>query len=205
MLTNEKKNHNKSGEIHTDEEDLLKNNVLLHEENTKPSPTTKVKSFSKSSTKQSKPMERKEQNTESVSTSKQRNNQSKEKSVTILSDSKVKHLNGYEISCKLPSKCNVYVSNFPGANTRRITDYLKPSLRENPDHFIFHARTNDMNSERFLQLIAKSFIGLAASVKNENHDGSISNIIARADNQELREKTLLVMNFQRFVDKKVCI
>ena len=31
LLTNEKKPLNKSGEIHTDEEDLLKNNVLLHE------------------------------------------------------------------------------------------------------------------------------------------------------------------------------
>ena len=42
----------------------------------KSSTTAKVKSVSKSSTKQRKPMERKEQNAESVSTSKQRNDQS---------------------------------------------------------------------------------------------------------------------------------
>ena len=71
---------------------------------------------------------------------------------------------------------------------------FEPSLRENPDRFTFHARTNDLNSERSLQPIAKSFVDLAASLKNENHDVSISNIIACADNQELREKTLTLSN-----------
>ena len=42
-LTNEKKTHKKSREIYTDEKDLLNNNVLFHEECTKPSPITKVK------------------------------------------------------------------------------------------------------------------------------------------------------------------
>ena len=49
-LTNEKKAHKKSGESHTDEKDLLNNNVLFHEESTKPSPITNVKSVSKLST-----------------------------------------------------------------------------------------------------------------------------------------------------------
>ena len=104
-LTNEKKAHKKSGESHTDEKDLLNNNVLFHEESTKPSPITKVKSVSKLSTKQSKSVEKKEPNVETVRTSKQRNDQSKEKSVIILGDSMVKHLNGYEILQMLRSKC----------------------------------------------------------------------------------------------------
>ena len=37
-----RKKYNKSGEIHTDEEDILNNNALLLEESTKPSPTTRV-------------------------------------------------------------------------------------------------------------------------------------------------------------------
>ena len=71
-------------------------------------------------------MQRKEQNTESVSTSKQKNDQSqtKEMSVIILGDSVVKDLNGYEISRKLPSKCKVYICSFPGAKTRCIKDSL---------------------------------------------------------------------------------
>ena len=71
----------------------------------------------------------KEQNIEFLSTSKQSNGQSqtKEKSVIILGDSMVRHLNGYEISRKLPSKCKVYVRKFPAAKTRCMKDYLKPS------------------------------------------------------------------------------
>ena len=122
-LTNEKKTHKKSREIYTDEKDLLNNNVLFHEECTKPSPITKVKSVSKLSTNQSKSMEKKEQNAETVRTSKQRNDQSKEKSVIILGDSMVKHLNGYEVLQMLQSKCKVYVRNFPGAKTRCMKDY----------------------------------------------------------------------------------
>ena len=97
----------------------------------------------------------------------------------------VKHLNGYEISRKLPSKCKVYVRYLPGAKTRCMKDYLKPSLRENPDHFILHVETNDLNSEQSPELNAKSIADLSASLKNENLDVSISNIIVRTDNQEL--------------------
>ena len=45
LLTNEKKKkkHNKSSETHTYKEGLLNNNVLLHEESTESSPTTRVK------------------------------------------------------------------------------------------------------------------------------------------------------------------
>ena len=62
----------------------------------------------------------KQQNTEILSTNKQSNGQSqtKEKSVIILGDSMVKHLSGYEITQKLPSKCKVYVQNFPAAKMR---------------------------------------------------------------------------------------
>ena len=68
-------------------------------------------------------MERKEQNAETVRTSKQRNDHSKEQSVIILGDSMVKHLNGYEVLQMLQSKCKVYVRNFPGAKRRCMKDY----------------------------------------------------------------------------------
>ena len=54
----------------------------------------------------------------------------------------VKHLNEYEISRKIQSKCRVYVPNFPGDKTSCMKDHLKPSLRENPDHFILDVETN---------------------------------------------------------------
>ena len=38
LLTYEKKTQNKNDQVHTNEEDLLNNNVLLHEESAEPSP-----------------------------------------------------------------------------------------------------------------------------------------------------------------------
>lgn len=139
-------------------------------------------------------MERKEQNTEFVSISKQGKgkSQTKEKSVIILGDSVVKHLNGYDISRKVTSEWKVYVGNFAGAKKRCMKDYLMPSLRENPDHFILHMRTKDLNSQRSPEPIAKSIVHLATSLKNENQDVSIPNIIARTDNQELRQKAITI-------------
>ena len=104
----------------------------------------------------------------------------------------VKHFNGYDISRRLPSEWKVYVRNFPGAKKRCMEDYLMPSLRENPDNFILHVGTNDLNSQRSPELIAKSIAHLVASLKNENQDVSIPNIIARTDNQELRENAITI-------------
>ena len=83
----------------------------------------------------------------------------------ILGNSMVKHLNDYEILWKLQSKCKVYDGNFPGAKTRRMKDYLKSSLGETPDHFILRFGTNDLNSKRYSELIAKSIADLAALLK----------------------------------------
>ena len=86
----------------------------------------------------------------------------------------VKHLSGYEILQKLPCKPKVYVCNFPGAETMCMKNYLKPSLRENPDSLIFHMEANDPNSEQSPKHIAKLIADLAASLKNEKQNVSIS-------------------------------
>ena len=62
-----------------------------------------------------------------------------------------------------------------------MKDYLKPSLRENADHFVFHVGTNDLDSDRSPDLIAKSIVGVASSLKTGKHDVTILNIIARND------------------------
>ena len=54
----------------------------------------------------------------------------------------VKHINGWEISKRLQSGCKVYVKQFSGTRTKCMKDYMKPSLRGNPDHFILHVGTN---------------------------------------------------------------
>ena len=92
----------------------------------------------------------------------------------------IKNLKGWEMSKKLKN-ANVYVKHYAGTKARSMKDHTKPSLRERPDHIVLHVGTNDLVSDRPPDLIAKSIADTASSVKNENHDVTVSNIIARAD------------------------
>ena len=83
----------------------------------------------------------------------------------------VKHINGWEISKRLQSDCKVYVKQFSGART--MYERLYGTLRENPDHFILHVRANDLNTERFPELIAKSIVDLATTLKGNPRDVSV--------------------------------
>ena len=65
---------------------------------------------------------------------------------------------------------------------------MKPSLRENPDHFILHVGTIDLNKERSPELIAKSIVDLATTLKGSSRYVSVANIIVRTDNSNLNEK-----------------
>ena len=75
----------------------------------------------------------------------------------------IKHVNVYEITGKL-NKCKKFVKSFSGAKVRCLKDHMKPSLRENPDHFVLHIGTNDLNSDRSPELIAKSIIDVGSSL-----------------------------------------
>ena len=66
--------------------------------------------------------------------------------------------------------------------------HMKPSLRENPDHFILHVGTNGLNTERLSELIAKSFVDLVTTLKGKSLDVSVSNIIVRTDNTNLNDE-----------------
>ena len=59
----------------------------------------------------------------------------------------IKHVNDWEISRKLQN-CKVYVKHFSGAKTKCMKDYIKPSQRENSDHYILHVGTNDLCLDR---------------------------------------------------------
>ena len=111
------------------------------------------------------------------------------KNVIILGDSVIKHVNGYDIARKL-DKCKAFVKRFSGAKVRCLKDHMKPSLRENPDHFVLHIGTNDLNSDRSPELIAKSITDVGSSLKNDSHDVSISSIVVR--NDKFKEKAAQV-------------
>ena len=54
-----------------------------------------------------------------------------------------------------------------------LKDHIKPSLRQNPDHFVLHIGTNNLNS------ITESITDVGFSLKNDSHDVSISSIVLR--------------------------
>ena len=88
-----------------------------------------------------------------------------QKSVIILGDSMTKLLNGWEMAKKIQSNCKIYVKTFSGATVSCMEDYMKPSLRNPPDHFILDVGTNDICSEKCSMEIAESIINLACSLK----------------------------------------
>ena len=100
----------------------------------------------------------------------------------------IKHVNGWEISRKLQGNCKVYVKRFSGAKTKCMKDYIKSSQRENSDHYILHVGTNDLYLDRSPELIAKSKIDLALTLKSESHNVNVSNIIALNDSDTLNKK-----------------
>lgn len=108
-------------------------------------------------------------------------NSNPKKSVIILGDSIVKNLNSWEMSSNLKN-CKVKVMSFSGATIECMQDYMKPSIRDNPNHFILHVGTNNLNSTEPAIDIAQSIIKQALTLKNEKHDVSVSSIILRKDN-----------------------
>lgn len=78
------------------------------------------------------------------------------------------------------------VRSVPSATTRCKKDHVKPSIRDKSNHFILHVETNDLATDREPELLAKSIVDVAQSMKSDDHDVTISNIIHRDDN--LNEK-----------------
>ena len=72
----------------------------------------------------------------------------KQKSVIILGHSTIKHANGWEISRKSQGKCKEYVKHFSRLKAKCMKDYIKPSQRENSDHYILHVGTNYLCLDR---------------------------------------------------------
>ena len=126
--------------------------------------------MSKSKQKQSKSTEINEQNANIQSSVEQIDDQLQTKPVIILGYSKIKDSNKNEILRKLLIKCKFYV---------HISLVLK---REKPDNFIIHTI-----SARSPEILAKSAVDLAATLKNETLGVIISNIIIRADKQDTVE------------------
>ena len=84
----------------------------------------------------------------------------------------------------------VYIRHFSGAKIDCRKDYVKPSLKNSPYHFILHLGTNDLISNQTSEQIATPIINLSSWMKEESYDVSISSIILRTDDMWLHEKNV---------------
>ena len=73
-----------------------------------------------------------------------------------------------------------------------MKDYIKPLQREKSDHYILHIGTNDLCLDRSPELIAKSILDLALTLKSESHDVSVCSIIVLNDSDILNKKVCKV-------------
>ena len=79
------------------------------------------------------------------------------KSVIILEDIMIKHLNGWGMSKKVNNPgCKIYANHFAGAKTTYMKDYIQSPLRNVPNHFILHVGTNDLDSGKTAEYIANT-------------------------------------------------
>ena len=98
----------------------------------------------------------------------------------ILRDSIIKHVKSYSLSKSLDN-CKVYLKDFPGARVRCMQDYVRPTIKEIPDHIILHVGTNDLTTNIPTEKVAESIIDLASSLKSNSCSVAISNITVRND------------------------
>ena len=80
----------------------------------------------------------------------------------------VKRVKAYDISGKTDNS-EVFARPSHGATVRCMADHVKPLLRDNPDHIVFHIGTDDPTLNKTI------------SSKSTMCDASISNILIRKD------------------------
>ena len=76
---------------------------------------------------------------------------------------------------------NLYLKCFPGAKTSGMVDYIKPSMRNNPDLVLCHFGTNDLRSDLSPVQIANAIIDVASKLKSDSNEVVVSLIINRGD------------------------
>ena len=75
------------------------------------------------------------------------------KNVAVLGDGIITHNNGWDIEI------------FLGRRSSEQKDHVKTSVRQNLDHFILHIKATNLNSDKSLELNAKSVVDVGSSLK----------------------------------------
>ena len=117
---------------------------------------------------------------------------SKRRSTTVIGDSIIKDIKAYKMKFALPNE-RIYIKSFPGATINCMKDYIKPSLKYEPDKIIIHVGTNDLRTGKNPMEIAEEITKLAIDTKTDENEVTISGITTR--NDELNDKGMKVNDF----------
>ena len=107
---------------------------------------------------------------------------------TIIGDSVVRKVYGDKLSNSLNNNHYVVVHSFGEAKTRRMEDYIKPTIKLSPNQIIIHCGTNNLLSNEEPKTIADNIINLVKKVKSDAHRVAISDIVPRRDRHSKKAK-----------------
>lgn len=112
--------------------------------------------------------------------------QHKNETVVVAGDSIIKYVKGWELS---NAERKVSVKSFSGATVNDMSDFLKPTVRKQPDKLIIPAGTNDLRHSSPKE-IADEVIKLAENFQKDcsHTEVVVSSLIIRSDREELARK-----------------
>ena len=82
---------------------------------------------------------------------------------------------------KLISKNNVHVKCFPRATSSNMADYIRPTMRREPNVCLIYVGTNDLHLEMSSKKMTESIKDLATKMKATENEIIISSLISRGD------------------------
>ena len=153
------------------------------------------------------------ENSSNNSGDRQNRNNIKEKRVnTIIGDSIIKEIKPHKMKFDLEPDDKIYIKSFPGATVECMKDYVKPTLRHNPDLIIVHAGTNNLRTEQTSEQIAEQLLNLAADIETDTNEVIMSSITVRKDKYNAKGqkvnfflKTLCSENSIKYIDNSAII
>lgn len=130
-------------------------------------------------------------------------NKRKYRSTTIIGDSIIKDIKQYKLKKNISKGDKVYVKSFSGATTEDMVDYIKPSLRYNPDLIILHTGVNNLRTKKSPDLIAEEIITLACDTKTNTNDVVISTLVARSDDLQSKGQQVNNLLINKCIERNI--
>ena len=110
------------------------------------------------------------------------------RSITVIGDSIIRDVKPYKMKRMLDKNDRLYIKCFPGADVIDMDDYIKPSIRRDPNIIIYHIGTNSLKSEEAPINIANSIIKQVMGMKTDKNQVFLSSILGRNDHLDGKGK-----------------